>query len=82
MEAIETPSPGTRVKSKLRNFLSSKMAKNKLGDEPRTAGHEPSEEGLDSPSMRILKNELEEEKRKRALIAQEAAQTEEVVRNV
>lgn len=39
------------------------------------------DQDLDSPSMAVLRSELEEEKRKRAMIAQEAAATEEVVRN-
>ena len=81
---MDTPSPGTRVRAKLKNFLNSKMTKARgadLSDSPSGAGFPPPGPEGDSPAVDALHAELAEEKRKRALIAREAAETEEVVRN-
>ena len=81
---MDTPSPGTRVRAKLKNFLNSKMTKARgadLSDSPSGAGFPPPGPEGDSPAVDALHAELEEEKRKRAMIAREAAETEEVVRN-
>ena len=87
---MDMPSPGTRVRAKLKNFLSSKMKKGGEASEMQPAkvatpdapapGWSPGL-GAESPEFKMLQQELEEEKRKRAMIAQEAASTEEVVRN-